>query len=194
MIAALRQLGLTPAKGALLAFLAIGLGVVWGPQLAGMLPGDEAPATVARGSGASPARGRPTPSRRRAARAPAPRPAAKPRDTTPQPELATITLAEAVAYDPFAPPAWSPASGRKIAAPGGRMDEAAVAELEERFGVLRESGIAMILITEKGRAVQIGDQTLKVGDKLEGFEIVEISAGGVVFQPATTAEGDDRGA
>lgn len=193
MTAPPRKLGLTPAKGALMALLAIGLCVVWGPQLAS-LGSEEAPPTTRRRPPGVAAASKRTP--RRGVAKPATTPT-KPRlqsESKPKKPTAEIGLADAVSYDPFAPPAWSPDARRSAAASGVSAGVATQTELEERFETVRSSGVAMILVSDTGQAVQIGGKTLRVGDQLEGFEIVKISPAGVVFQPATADKGDDRGA
>lgn len=175
-----------------MALLVIGLCVVWGPQLAS-LGGEEAPPTAKRLPGVA-AAGRRTP-RRRGAK-PAMASAKSPQQTDSKPKKATVSigLADAASYDPFAPPAWSPDARRVVAATAESAQVANNTELEERFETLRSSGVAMILVSDAGQAVQIGGKTLRVGDRLEGFEIVKISPAGVVFQPASADKGDDRGA
>ena len=184
----LKQHGFTPAKGALVAVLAIGLGVVWGPQLAGPFDGNKKP--VARAS--QPIQSAPTPDtktqRPRRTRGVPPRPSTPVVRDRPTP---TIGLAEAVSYDPFAAPRWSPVARRADRRSSGLSADAA--ELAERFETIRESGVAMILVSGEGRAAQVGDQTLRVGDRVDGFEVVEINDSGVIFRPSVATE-DDRGA
>lgn len=192
MIASLRQLGLTPAKGALVAVLAISLAVVWGPQLATLIGGSEQPPGRRPATAIATSRLDST-SNRPSRQGNEPGQAAKEAAPGPERPKSLVGLAEAVSHDPFAAPAWSPEARRVAAASSGRVDAPAPSELEERFEVLRSSGVAMILTSEKGQAVQIGEEMLRVGDRFEGFEVVEITPTGVVFRPAAEGE-DDRGA
>lgn len=183
----LRQLGVTPAKGALVLVLAIGLGVVWGPQLAGLLGGGKprSPASASRPK--RPAEVAASPARRAVASTLTPAPAPTVRDRP----LPNIGLAEAISYDPFAPPAWSPLAQRAPQSRGGVSAD--VTDVQERFEAIRESGVAMILVSGEGHAAQVGGQTLRVGDRVEGFEVIEIRDSEVVFRPVSDP-GDDRGA
>ena len=182
MIEQLKQYGLTPGKAALMAVLTVGLGVVWGPQFAGMLGGKSKPVAAR-----APA---PTRSVDREAVAPAAPRSQTVDAATPAPQrerpATDIGIDEAVAYDPFAPPGWSPAA-RRLAQIDGNQDDDPT-ELEERFESLRQSGVAMILVSGEGRAAQVGSRTLHVGDELDGFEVVEINDTGVVFRPLTSQE------
>ncbi|MEN0109446.1 MAG: hypothetical protein AAF805_01870 [Planctomycetota bacterium] len=176
MIQRLQQFGLTPAKGAIMAALAIGLSVVWGPQLAAFLPrggnappiADHAPARVATPVASS-----------------ANKPARKAGPTEDRP-LPQISLAEATRHDPFSALAWAPARDReRIASSVASPDEVA-----QRFEALKQTGVAMLLVSDGGRAARIGDRTLRPGDEIEGFRVVEIDAGGVVFEPAPPSAND----
>lgn len=189
MTARLSQLGLTPKKAALMAVLLAGLVAVWGPQLSGLF-GESRPAQTATANVAAPT-ARPTAAVARNTTTVAPQPARPNRVPSKGPPRSAIGLADALAYDPFAPPAWSTSNRRVAGRPDARSPD--VEELEARFDTLRESGVAMILVSGEGKAVQIGTHTLQVGDRHEGFEVVEITARGVVFRPALEAE-DDRGA
>lgn len=170
MIQRLQQLGLTPAKAALVAVLAAVLGAVWGPQLAALLPGGGSQATVAS---------------RTPNRVPVPSgepPLAKPAAVEQRSErpLPSMSLVNATRFDPFAAPAWAPARDRQtIASQASSPDEVA-----DRFEVLKRAGVAMLLVSEGGRAARIGDQTLRPGDEIDGFRVVAIDSEGVVFEPA----------
>lgn len=172
-----------------MAALAIGLVVVWGPalkQIIGGMSGTQATASprlaVAEPTLRSTTKKSKPDKPRVASSRSLPRERVRP----------TITVVEAGAYDPFAPPAWSPSS-RQVA----QTEQANVepSELESRFGSLRQTGVAMILVSSDGRAAQVGDRTLRVGDTIDGFEVIEINADGVTFKPAPPEpEGDARGA
>lgn len=175
-----------------MAALAIGLVVVWGPalkQIFGGASGSASPAkpvTAAKPAKAQRAKVAELASNSSNASARVEQPSRRPR------ERPTITIAEAAAYDPFAPPAWVPKSGRMVQSDRSTIEPG---ELELRFRSLRQAGVAMILVTSSGQAAQVGDRTLYVGDTIDGFEVVEINAQGVTFKPAPSdPEGDARGA
>ncbi|MEO0529822.1 MAG: hypothetical protein AAF266_04505 [Planctomycetota bacterium] len=185
----LRQIGLTPTKAALMAVLAIGLVVVWGPALSGLLGGKQATTPTVAVATPTPTRPRVAPATGSATRKPGTPAEGITKRKRPRP---TITVAEAAAYDPFAPPAWSPSSTQVAAIEREAVEPS---ELESRFGTLRKSGVAMILVSSDGQAAQVGDRTLRVGDTIDGFQVVEINADGVTFEPAPPdEEGDARGA
>lgn len=184
MIQKLRQLGVTPAKAALIGVLGVGLAVVWGPQLGALLPGWGGDSGKARRTAAS-RRAGPKPLAANNAEA-----EAAPEVVKEEREIPTFLVSEASAYDPFAVPAWSP--GARRVADAGPEETATVDEVEQRFEGLRETGVAMILVGNDGaEAVQIGDRMLRVGDEIDGFRITAINAKGVTFKSAvpTSREG-----
>lgn len=190
----LQEIGLTPAKAALLGLLAVVFAAIWIPQLLG-LTGSETP-TVA--SASTPPRRPPVraASTRQAAPVVARGPAEASFDTvTPTPKIEpgsvapppTTALEAALRHDPLARPDW---------APGGRRsgDGAAPGDpdlLAERFDALRRRGVAMVLTSHGGHAAQIGESTLRVGDAVDGFEVVSISDDGVVLRPAGEPAGGE---
>jgi len=169
----LKKYGMTPGRAAIMAVLALALGVVWGPQLLPSKP--ELPVVKA----AAP---RPAESTARPVQTPLALPAIAGEKDSLRQGLPQISAEEAGAYDPFAPPSWSPAAVSLFAGDAaGPTDNAA-----ERFQAIRSRGVAMILVSPDGAAAQLGDQTLRVGDSIDGFEVVDITAEGVVFKPAPT--------
>lgn len=177
MTKGLNKYGMTPGRAAIMAVLAIALGAVWGPQLLALWSGPAPVATTTPTKPRAPvgAKATPTPPKPQSANA------SKPAAERPLPKM---TAAEAGAYDPFAVPAWSPASLQLAdGASGGKGNDIA-----SRFEALRSKGVAMILVSEEGNAAQLGDQTLRVGDHVDGFEVIEITPTGVVFKPATPSK------
>lgn len=186
MTSGLKKIGLTPAKAALVAVLALVLAVVWGPQIFGS--GSERPESVAearpavRSSSRAPRRGRRTTTQTPTTSEPA-RPAATERD------LPTITLSDAAAYDPFAVPAWTSEAEQQLVAETSAQP-ASSSSLQQRFDSLKATGVGMVLVSGDGQAAQIGDRTVRVGDEIDGFRVIEITADNIVFQPAPVGEGD----
>lgn len=185
----LRQYGMTPGRAAIMAVLALALVAVWGPQLVSsgdgppaisvVTPTKPAPATTV----ARPALSLPTTKPQTASTATAPKPAKKR-------AIPKFTASEAGAYDPFAAPAWSPAAVSLLA---GSEAGGSNADAEDRFEAIRSRGVAMILVSPDGKAAQLGDRTVRVGDQIDGFEVIDITPTGVVFMPAGArpAEGVD---
>ncbi len=170
----LKKYGMTPGRAAIMAVLALALGVIWGPQL--LSSGVDRPAV----SAAPPRTAEPTAS---PVQAPLALPAIAGEKEAKRQSLPQISAEEAGAYDPFAPPSWSPAAVSLLAGDAaGAIDNTA-----ERFQAIRSRGVAMILVSPDGNAAQLGDRTLRVGDSIDGFEVVDITAEGVVFKPATAS-------
>ncbi|TWT40152.1 hypothetical protein [Botrimarina hoheduenensis] len=195
MPTSLEKLGLTPAKAALMAALAIGLGVVWGPQLVGLFS-----SSTSSGSGPAPVASRARPaavvpralipqpaSRSVEAASPASEKTNRKREES-QPDL-RLSLADALQHDPFRIPEWSPkyrhASGATFAV------EADAETVEATFAQLQSQGVAMVLLGDGEATASIGEQTVHVGDVIQGFRVVEISTQGVRLTPVA---GEDNGA
>ena len=102
-------------------------------------------------------------------------------------EIPVITASAAGAYDPFKVPSWSPAAAmiveRSLREEGSVVSLSSEEEVEERASSLRRAGVAMILVSSTGQMAKIGDQTVQVGDEIDGFRVMEITAEGVVLQP-----------
>lgn len=187
MTSGLKKIGLTPAKAALVAVLALVLAVVWGPQIFG--GGSDRAESVAearpaaRSSSRAPRRGRRTTTQAPTTSEPA-RPAATERD------LPTITLSDAAAYDPFALPAWAIEAEQLVGGTSVQPASGGTSSLQQRFDSLKATGVGMVLVSGDGQAAQIGDRTVRVGDEIDGFRVIEITADNIVFQPAPVGEGD----
>ncbi|QDV74257.1 hypothetical protein [Botrimarina mediterranea] len=181
----LRQHGMTPGRAAIVAVLAIALVAVWGPQLfsssdeepalAAITPTKPKPAVVkAQAVKVQPTRANQTANAEAVSSTLAPASLEKR-------ALPKFTASEASEHDPFAAPAWSPAAVSLMA----RTAEGdASANATQRFEAIRSQGVAMILVSPEGRAAQLGDRTVRVGDQIDGFEVIDITPTGVVFMPA----------
>lgn len=112
-----------------------------------------------------------------------------------------IELSDAIKHDPFALPiALQPEAKEQVieqAAVEESNDEALklererleIARLEQlrkrqqqlaRLRELQKSGIGIALISPEAKIVKVGDKKLQVGDRLDGFRIVEIRPDGSV--------------
>lgn len=181
MMATLKQLGLTPGKAAMVAVLAVGLGLVWGPQLVGSSKTPQV--TKAKKSKA--------PSSARSSNPTQSKPIVADSRAKPERAIATLTLDEATQYDPFAIPAWSAQAATSLVAADD--PSATSGELRERFDTLTSTGVEMILVSDGGKAAQIGGRTLRIGDEIDGFRVVEITDTNVMFEPISPSEGGGRG-
>ena len=176
MTTTLQKLGLTPAKGALIALLAVAMGWVWSPLLIGESkePRRKPIARAARS---------PEPTRKPVKRQPAA--TVKKAPAALSDAIVKLSLDDATRHDPFAAPGWAPQAQQA----GQAGPAASPSALRQRFESLASSGVAMVLVSEQGQAAQIGDRTVRVGDVIEGFRVVEITAQGVKFTPAEQGEG-----
>lgn len=190
MQARLKQLGLTPAKGALVAGLVLLLAVIWGPQFitGGGSAAPSSKATASRSPGKAARR-----SSRRPVRSTAKKNAALSTATgstsSYKREIPIIGASEAGVYDPFRVPSWSPAAAMVVQrSPSQEKTDSFLTkeEIETRATLLREAGVAMVLVSSTGQIARIGDQTVQVGDEIKGFLVTKITAEGVVLQPNTS--------
>ncbi len=100
------------------------------------------------------------------------------------PDLATV-----VAYDPFALPYRFPqphiqgtnVRGAEADLGGQGIDAAAraVEQLNKRLEELRQQGVQVILKEQDQYVALIGDQTVHVGDEIDGLTVTEITPSGV---------------
>jgi hypothetical protein len=96
------------------------------------------------------------------------------------------TLAEVIAYDPFALPSAFPQPPRFIGADGANTSETlsaeeqaqqivdALAELRMQLEELKQRGVHVILGKDGQYVATIGDQRIQVGDDINGFTVTEI--------------------
>lgn len=186
-------------KLAVVALLAIALVAVWGPQL---LSSGEPPLALQPTAPIAPTQShRPVGIPRPHAAGPIAAangsvgspPVAKPvrvRDRAP-----AITVAQAAEHDPFRLPPWSPeaierATAAEAVATAEAVDPvtgAPVAEQvdpQQRLEELQKSGVGMILVSKGRRSATIGDRTVREGDEINGFRVVEITATEVLLSPS----------
>lgn len=178
MTTTLKQLGLTPAKGALIVVLAVGMCWVWSPMLFSQSQPSRRQAIASKQHDAKPTA---QPDSSQTVSGP------EGEATVAKPHV-KLTLSEATRHDPFATPDWAPRT--QVAGRTGAPSSPNA--LRARFDSLASVGVAMLLISEQGQAAQIGDRTVHVGDVIEGFRVVEINVEGVKFVP--DEQGDGHGA
>ena len=93
------------------------------------------------------------------------------------PEIDLDTVLE---HDPFY-------SQRLVASDSKEVEQADSAAKREQemaeLAFLRQKGVAMILQNNAGVVAAVGDRTLKIGDVIDGYRVVEIGSDGVVLEP-----------
>jgi hypothetical protein len=182
--------GVSRFKLALVAVLAVVLLVVLIVQFGGASNtqgADERENTV---------KGRPsTPAQERAAARPQNvRKHSKPRLTTaPWP---VFDRADVVRYDPFATPArflsqQAAAQDKQSADKAASAADKVVkkqADLDRALAALQQQGVTMVIGGSKGRVAVVGDQTVGVGDVLDGFRVITIAPDGITLRQSLDEE------
>jgi hypothetical protein len=165
----LERNGATPAKLASVAVLAGVLGLVLWSQLAGDAP---IAAKKTRQTTAPQAKsGETKPAMKTVSVEPVQTQPAKPR-TWPK-----LKLDDIAKTDPFAMPIWYlMAKADESDGQAGSLVRSAQV-LEE----LKKQQTKIVVITDDERVATIGDQSFRVGDTIEGFEISEITRNGIVL-------------
>jgi hypothetical protein len=168
----LERNGATPAKLATVGVLAGVLGLVLWSQLAGDAP---IAAKKTRQTTAPPAKSEPKPAMKpvsvETAKALPPGPRAWPK----------LKLDDIAKTDPFAMPMWYlMAKADETDGQAGSLVRSAQV-LEE----LKKQQTKIVVITNDERVATIGDQSFRVGDTIEGFEISEITRNGIVLTETT---------
>jgi hypothetical protein len=104
-------------------------------------------------------------------------------DTTPRqwPELSMDTI---TASDPLAAPSWYVAAAQ--VEPTNEQDDPSLAEAEDNaraaaLATLQQTGASIVLIANGERIATIGDQSVRIGDSIEGFQVSDITDQGVVL-------------
>jgi len=197
----MEKIGATPAKLALIGLLSAVLLAVVVPQLRGKSSSGQSADSVPAGQSASQLR------RKRPTRSAGGKPSAikkapsaseavpsadasapSPRNTAPSAGNADparssqgwtqLPLEELVKHDPMAAPAWYVAAATKPAEEDALVDTAgqalALAELEKQ-------GANIVMIAGGERVATIGAEQLRIGDRIEGFRVIDITTQGVVL-------------
>jgi len=102
-----------------------------------------------------------------------------------------FTLAKVLEYDPFAQGA-SLASAQRGIEPGNKPENSAArkseaaekkrAERERALAQVRQEVVRTVVGTDKGFVAVVGAKTIRVGDRLHGFRVKEITPKGVVLE------------
>lgn len=167
----MQKLGATPAKLALVGVLGIVFLIVVVPQLIGQSP---EPTRASASSKQKARRTRPKQSKKETK---------KPLvDTTAEARPAQvwpdIPFQQIVTIDPLAKPEWFLAiletEKKEQQLADSNENSQALAELEKQ-------GASIVVITNRERAATIGEQLVRIGDRIEGFEVSDITTEGVVL-------------
>ena len=99
------------------------------------------------------------------------------------PKLSLDVIADA---DPFAWPTWyqAAASSGPLSEPNDRTEAQTEVADKQKLEDLQKTGAAIVLITGDARIATIGDKRLRVGDRIEGYEVSEITSKGVILTKA----------
>jgi hypothetical protein len=103
-------------------------------------------------------------------------PAPKPTLTILARKWPEISLDKAVRNDPFAMPSWYLMAQAEEGTAGASLARSAQV-LEE----LKKQQTKIIVISNEDRIATIGDQSFRVGDMIEGFQVTEITTDGIVL-------------
>jgi Sec-independent protein translocase protein TatA len=104
-------------------------------------------------------------------------------DTPPRqwPELSMDTI---IAFDPLTAPSWYVAAAR--VEPTKEQDDPSLAAAEDdaraaALATLQQTGTTIVLIANGERIATIGDQSVRIGDSIEGFQVSDITDQGVIL-------------
>ena len=100
----------------------------------------------------------------------------KPIVTIPVRKWPKISLDKAVKNDPFAMPSWYLMAQAEEGTVGASLARSAQV-LEE----LKKQQTKIIVISNEDRIATIGEQSFRVGDMIEGFQVTEITTDGIVL-------------
>ncbi len=93
-----------------------------------------------------------------------------------------LSLETIVAFDPFATPPWLSSATTAGPTDDSQLSEASrQAQKAEALKQLQEQGTTIVVIASDGKRATIGEQTVRIGDHIEGFVITDITKQGVVL-------------
>ena len=160
------RFGLTPAKLALVAVLALVQVVVI--------------VRAVRHRWASVAEAAPVQASRMAPMAVRPRPAPQPTASPASPAAVVhrrswpkVSLEEALEFDPFEKPGW-------LATAIVAADRVA-GQQSEMLEQLKQQGASIVVVSGDAKAATIGDQQFRIGDVIDGYQVTDITVRGVEF-------------
>ena len=105
-------------------------------------------------------------------------PALSKTENRPAPVWPQIPMEQILSYDPLAAPPWF------IAAMSQPKENIKTARNEDNLEVLEEleqQGASIVVITSQARVARIGDLQIRIGDRIEGFHVSDITTKGVVL-------------
>lgn len=162
----LERNGATPGKLALIGVLALILGYVIISQLPGKKPAAISLRTAPPLAGvASPQTNQADPLTK------APQRKAWPK----------LEVSQAVVHDPFAAPPWAQSSLPPLPQASSGQPVASSSNSVDVLAELKESGATAVVMVNGERLALVGDARLRVGDRLKGFRVVDITQAGVVL-------------
>ena len=176
--------GVTPAKLALICVLSIVLvAVVYRNFVRGPSGAETALSAASAGheSGESAAEKEPA---KPIPASPAQQPLEPQKIVPPRRTWPKFDLAETIARDPFAIPERFPESLVQASAAGDSAEAAATvplqgqapdAERSAALAALQQEGVQLVLQNGREYVAKIGDREVRVGDRIDGFRVVEIS-------------------
>jgi len=174
----------TPAKLVVVAILAVVLVVVVVVQFSG---GDTSNTSSERPS----EEGAPTSSPAEKANGAGPSPAQQDAVQHPRPVWKKIPREEVVKHDPFAlPEALVPEVGAEPSQQGQEADAPATVsqqrDLERRqreaFDLMQREGVGIVLRRQDEWVAKIGSRSVRIGDVMDGFRVIDIGPQGVVLE------------
>lgn len=187
-----QRLGASPGKLALIGVLAMVLVAVIYVQFRPSSGGQTAPP-----AGAAPRTRRPPLRPTTAAAAAANTPAGATSqwfiESVDRKEWTSPEVAQVIRYDPFALPASFPQPATQALLPDDAVDVAdagleeerrsqAVQQIQQKLAELQRRGVRVIIDGRKETAAMIGDDTIRVGDIIDGFTVTAIDADGVYVE------------
>ena len=95
-------------------------------------------------------------------------------------EWPKLSLSDVEKLDPFAAPAWYQATLALDTQTEQNTDSQAIAE-QLQLKELQQTGAAIVLIAGSQRVATVGPHFVRVGDKIDGYEVSNITAEGVIL-------------
>ena len=88
------------------------------------------------------------------------------------------------AFDPLTAPSWYVDAAQ--VEPSEEEDDPSLASAEDAaraaaLATLQQAGATMVLIVNGERIATIGDQSVRIGDNIEGYQVTDITDQGVVL-------------
>ena len=96
-------------------------------------------------------------------------------------EWPELTMDAIARFDPLMAPAWYVAATRPVQP--DEQDDSVAEETAENQGLknLLQTGASIVLISDEQRVATIGEQQVRIGDQIEGYEVSDITEQGIVL-------------